>query len=75
MIAVSEEITAQIRDDLRLPAAKVTVIPNGVPEAPAATIRESPVPLRVGGLRHLTGQKGYDVLIDAITRLPATGSP
>ena len=37
------------------------MIPNGVPEAPAVTIRESPVPLRVGGLGRLTGQKGFDM--------------
>jgi glycosyltransferase involved in cell wall biosynthesis len=73
VIAVSEEIAAQVHDDLRLPAAKLAVIPNGVPEAPAITIRESPSPLRVGGLGRLTGQKGFDVLIDAIARLRSDG--
>ena len=72
-IAVSREIAAQFHDDLGIPGAKIALIPNGVPEAPAVRIRPHPSPLRVGGLGRLTPQKGFDVLIEAVGALRDEG--
>ncbi|MGY1593573.1 glycosyltransferase [Geodermatophilus sp. SYSU D00708] len=65
----------QVVADLRVPAGRVHVVPNGVdvPDTPAGPAGR-PVP-RVGGLGRLTAQKGFDVLLAAVRRLTSDGVP
>ncbi len=65
----------QLVADLRVPAHRVHVVPNGVdvpgdPSGPAGNA----VP-RVGALGRLTAQKGLDVLLDAVRALTGGGVP
>ena len=65
----------QLVADLRVPADRVHVVPNGVdvpadPSGPAGNA----VP-RVGALGRLTAQKGFDVLLDAVRALTDGGVP
>jgi glycosyltransferase involved in cell wall biosynthesis len=71
VIAVSEAIAMQLRDELGIPYAKISLIHNGVEEAPAVQIHEHGAPVRVGGVGRLTRQKGFDVLLQAIRRMLA----
>jgi glycosyltransferase involved in cell wall biosynthesis len=72
VVAVSEEVRAQVRDELAVDPQRITVVPNGVerrdPAAPHERTR-----LRVGALGRLTRQKGFDVLIDAVRMLADEG--
>ena len=65
----------QLVADLRVPADRVHVVPNGVdlPGDPAGPAGNA-VP-RVGALGRLTAQKGFDLLLDAVRELTADGVP
>ncbi len=68
LIAVSADLAAEIRR--RSPAARVTVVPNGLPEA-AFTAAERALP--AGDLRYLgrleDAQKGVDLLLQAYAKI------
>ncbi len=72
VVAVSGEIATLLASELHVAAHLVTVVRNGVDPLPvrAPVQREAPV---VGGLGRLTQQKGFDVLIEATSRLVAQG--
>jgi glycosyltransferase involved in cell wall biosynthesis len=84
VIAVSDEIRSLLVDRLGVPEGDARVITNGVEPAPlAGRVRDGAArdgdgpskPLRVGGVGRLTGQKGWDVLVEATRRLTAEGTP
>ncbi|HYX97533.1 MAG TPA: glycosyltransferase [Geodermatophilus sp.] len=63
----------QLVTELRVPAHRVHVVPNGVdvPADPAGPAGRA-VP-RIGALGRLTAQKGFDVLLDAVRLLTGDG--
>jgi glycosyltransferase involved in cell wall biosynthesis len=65
----------QLVTELRVPAHRVHVVPNGVdvPADPAGPAGRA-VP-RIGALGRLTAQKGFDVLLDAVRALTGDGVP
>lgn len=73
VLTPAARVREQLLADYALPPGRVHVVPNGVdvpvdPRGPAGNA----VP-RVGGLGRLTGQKGFDVLIDAVRLLVGRG--
>ena len=73
VLTPATEIRDQIVGDLRVPADRVHVVPNGVdvpatPSGPAG----HPVP-RIGAFGRLTGQKGFDLLLTAVRQLVDEG--
>lgn len=71
VIAVSREVEQQLLG-LGARPERTFVIHNGV--APAVMAQPAPSPtLRVGALGRLTGQKGFDILIDAVRLLLERG--
>ena len=71
-IAVSDSTARAVEADAGLETGSITVIRNGVPEQPDGTSRErlasGPV---VGSTGRIDHQKGIDLLVDALTLLPA----
>ncbi|MGY1745226.1 glycosyltransferase [Blastococcus sp. SYSU D00695] len=73
VVGVSARAARQVEQLTGLPAGRVRVVPNGVPEpAPAA----APLPRHrdgfvVGAVGRLVGHKGFDVLLRAAARVPA----
>jgi glycosyltransferase involved in cell wall biosynthesis len=75
VLTPSAEGRRQVLADLRVPADRVHVVPNGidVPAVPSGPAGRQPP--RVGTLGRLTAQKGVDVLLDAVRFLVAAGTP
>ncbi|WP_369135645.1 glycosyltransferase family 4 protein [Modestobacter sp. I12A-02662] len=65
----------QVAGELGVPADRVQVVPNGVDLPAVASGPAGRVPPRVGALGRLTAQKGIDVLLRAVARLVAEGTP
>ncbi len=73
LLTPATEIRDQIVADLRVPAGRVHVVPNGVDvPATASGPAGNPVP-RVGTFGRLTGQKGFDLLLTAVRQLVGAG--
>jgi glycosyltransferase involved in cell wall biosynthesis len=73
LLTPATEIRDQIVTDLRVPADRVHVVPNGVDvPATAAGPAGNAVP-RVGSFGRLTGQKGFDLLLSAVRQLVDDG--
>lgn len=71
VVALGDHWKRFMLTELRLPAAKVVEIPNGVPAAPVARApNAAPAIAFLGEVGH---RKGVDVLIDALARLKADG--
>ncbi len=70
-IAVSERSAREIEDIVGLPSGSVRTIYNGVPDSdlPSRRAPSEATPV-VGALGRLEPQKGFDVLIRALQRLP-----
>ncbi|TQN43123.1 glycosyltransferase involved in cell wall biosynthesis [Blastococcus colisei] len=75
VVSPSAEGRRQVTSELGVSGERAHVVPNGVavPAVPSGPAGRS-VP-RVGALGRLTGQKGFDVLIDAVGSLVADGRP
>jgi glycosyltransferase involved in cell wall biosynthesis len=73
MIAVSGEIAEAMEARLRLPAQKITTVPNGVAYTEQTEIRPDPAPLKVGAAGRHTDLKGFDVLIESVRILVDRG--
>jgi glycosyltransferase involved in cell wall biosynthesis len=65
----------QVLADLGMPEDRVHVVPNGVDVPAVASGPAGRAVPRVGALGRLTGQKGFDVLLDAVRSLVAAGTP
>ncbi|MGY1744274.1 glycosyltransferase family 4 protein [Blastococcus sp. SYSU D00695] len=73
VVTPATEIRDQVVADLRVPASRVHVVPNGVPvPATASGPAGNPVP-RLGTFGRLTPQKGFDVLLTAVRQLAGEG--
>ncbi|MGY1742042.1 MULTISPECIES: glycosyltransferase [unclassified Blastococcus] len=73
LVTPATEIRGQIVGDLRVPAGRVHVVPNGVDvPATAAGPAGNPVP-RLGAFGRLTAQKGFDLLLAAVRQLVGEG--
>jgi glycosyltransferase involved in cell wall biosynthesis len=70
-VAVGHRAARLLEEDVGLPHDSIRVIPNGVPPHPdgevTRVVTDGPV---VGSLGRLETQKGYDVLVRALPRLP-----
>ena len=69
-VAVGARVARMVEDDARLPRSSIGVIHNGVPdggEGPTERLASGPV---IGAIGRLDHQKGFDVLIDALSFLP-----
>lgn len=68
VIAVSDEIRDLLVDTVRVPAARIRVVPNGVPlpQWPSARTDGAGTPLVTGSLGRLVREKGFDVLLEAL---------
>jgi glycosyltransferase involved in cell wall biosynthesis len=78
VVAVSAEVRDLLTGRLGLPPGRVRVVRNGVePLQPAPDRRAGRMvgggPLVVGGVGRLTGQKGFDLLVEATRRLVGEG--
>ena len=70
-VAVSEATARLVEGDARLEADSIVVVHNGVPAAGRVAAPERAVSGDiVGSIGRLEPQKGFDVLIDALARLP-----
>ena len=71
-VAVGTSTAREIEALCRLPAGSVRVVPNGVPvpEAGTGPIRPADAGFVIGALGRLHRQKGFDVLLRALARLP-----
>ncbi len=71
-VGVSHSVSAAIREELRPPGRRVTTIYNGIPlETPHAVESEvAAMPGTILGVGRLAREKGFDLLVEAMTSLP-----
>jgi len=69
-ISVGVRAARAIEAELGLATGSVETIHNGVRQHPASSPRERGVGHVVGSIGRLSWQKGYDVLVDALARVP-----
>jgi glycosyltransferase involved in cell wall biosynthesis len=71
VVGVSEAAARRLEDVLGLPAGAARVVRNGVPQPGPSRPLATPIGrLVVGGVGRLDVQKGFDVLVRAVARLP-----
>ncbi|WP_409330931.1 glycosyltransferase [Trujillonella humicola] len=73
VVTPATEIRDQVVTDLRVPAGRVHVVPNGVEVPATAPGPAGNVLPRLGSFGRLTPQKGFDVLLAAVARLRREG--
>ncbi|MBN1825964.1 MAG: glycosyltransferase [Candidatus Eisenbacteria bacterium] len=78
IVAVSDAVRRSLIRYWRVPAKRITVIPNGIDTARfrgALPLEPDPFPPgtthRIGSIGRLERQKGFDVLLEAMTRIRA----
>jgi glycosyltransferase involved in cell wall biosynthesis len=73
-IAVSESVAQSLREELRVEARKITVVPNGVPLVAEAdghgVTREKNAPSVVLTTAQLRAHKGHEYLLEAAQQIP-----
>ena len=76
-IGDSDAVTRLTAERLKVPPARLMQWPifRADPDAPRAAPWRPGEPVRIGSLGRLHGVKGYDVLIEALARLPAGLGP
>jgi glycosyltransferase involved in cell wall biosynthesis len=72
-VAVSAAIARQLRDDLGVPAAAIHRIRNGVDLPPHVTSPVDRSPPALGAVGALAYHKGFDLLVEAVSRLNRRG--
>ena len=71
-VAHSEAAAREIEELSGLPRATLRVVHAGVEDVPAGSVPRPMAGPIVGSIGRLVREKGFDVLIDALTRLPET---
>jgi glycosyltransferase involved in cell wall biosynthesis len=72
-VAVSAKIARQLRDDLGVPASAIHRIRNGVDLPPRVAHPADRYPLVVGAVGQLAYHKGFDLFVEAVSRLNRRG--
>ncbi|HSH61955.1 MAG TPA: glycosyltransferase [Acidimicrobiales bacterium] len=73
VIAVSSEIATHLHDGLGVPKSRVKTVANGVPAVDMIDRAHRTAAVRVGAMGRLTGQKGFDLLLQAVDELVRMG--
>lgn len=73
VIAVSSEIATHLHDGLGVPKSRVKTVANGIPAADMVDRAHRTAKVRVGAMGRLTGQKGFDLLLQALAELVRMG--
>lgn len=73
VLTVSAELEAKLVDQLGVEPSRLRVVHNGVAPLPRAAGSGLPGTVRLGALGRLVHHKGFDVLVEAVRALLATG--
>ncbi|GAA1788942.1 glycosyltransferase family 4 protein [Planosporangium flavigriseum] len=73
VVATSAEVARQLRDDLGVPATAIHRVRNGVDLPSRVAYPPGLQPLVAGAVGRLTDQKGFDLLIEAVSQVDRHG--